>query len=99
VEARKVERAIKISAARGQPCFQAARWRAERLQRKSPASGRGLELAMSAAHFFGHGDWKPYPRKESVWVMHILPRLFGPGAAYHSYGWAEFAAYDEVEAA
>jgi len=25
---------------------------------------------------------------------HILPRLFGPGAAYHSFGWAEFAAYD-----
>ena len=33
---------------------------------------------------------------ESVWVMHILPRLIGPGAAYHSFGWAEFAAYDPV---
>src|SRR5262249_43601614 len=62
--------------------------------KKKPRIGRGLGLAMSAAHFFGHGDWKPYPRKESVWVMHILPRLFGPGAAYHSFGWAEFAAYD-----
>jgi len=34
----------------------------------------------------GHGPCQPYPRKGSVWVTHMLPRLLGPGAPCHSHG-------------
>src|SRR5262249_14837925 len=49
-------------------------------------------LCGAAAAFFGagHGAWKPYPRKGSVWVTHMLPRLLGPGAPCHSHGCAPY---------